>query len=113
MCQSPVNFNIYSKEACKHINQNCSILQFADDTVIYWSHDKLNEALYYIQDSIDKLISYFEKHNLYFSPQKCKLFILTRKKFQKENISIKINNSVISPVCNATYLGLIIDDKLK
>ena len=49
---SPLNYNIYSKDAYKRINPNCQILQFADDTVLFCSHASLNDALHFIQDSI-------------------------------------------------------------
>ena len=46
---SPLELNIYTRNADKVIDPNCKILQYADDTLIYCSHSSLISAINFIQ----------------------------------------------------------------
>ena len=109
---SPLNFNIYTRNAFKFINSNYHILQFADDTVIYCSDTNLNKAMFCIQDSLNQLSIYFKNRNLFIFPSKTNLLIFSKSHVDKSTYKLKIDDEFIYPSNKCRYLGLIINDKL-
>ena len=97
--------------------QNCSkiisIILFADDTNIFYSHTCLKKLNEIIQEEINKITNWLNTNILSINNSKTK-FMLFRscKKKQKHNISISINNELINQVKNTTFLGVVLDECL-
>ena len=77
---SPINYNIYTKNVNNHTENNCYLLQFADDTAIVCVISDINKAISSVQKSINTLSKFFESRNLLLCPNKTKLLIFTKKK---------------------------------
>ena len=97
--------------------QNCSniisIILFADDTNVFYSHtsiEKLNEIM---QTEINKISDWLNANILSINTTKTKCILFrSRKKKQKQNITITINDNVIKQVKKTTFLGVVIDECL-
>lgn len=108
---SPLLFNIYIHKILNHIGGNCSILQFADDIVIYCKNADKLIIKKNLTDSINTLKEWLTSINLNISAEKTKLIIFSRKrKAQKFNIDIE--GKTITPTKEAKFLGLMMDNKL-
>ena len=77
---SPINYNIYTRNANNHIENNCYLLQFADDTAIVCVDSDINKAISSVQKSINNLSKFFESRNLLLCPNKTKLLIFSKRK---------------------------------
>ena len=97
--------------------QNCSkivsIILFADDTNIFYSHNCLKELNDIMQNEINKISKWLNANKLSINTIKTK-FMLFRslKKKQKHHIILSINEQIIKQVKNITFLGVNIDENL-
>ena len=56
------------------VMENCNFIQYADDTMAISSHDDLTEARNKLKQTIERLVSFFESHQLTIMPTKQNLF---------------------------------------
>ncbi|PIK43361.1 hypothetical protein BSL78_19793 [Apostichopus japonicus] len=115
---SALLFTIYTD--CIRSNSNCSVIKYADDTVLSCnitkgSHQQ-NQHEY--QDFITSIVSTCDQKNLLLNKKKCKEMVF-------ENINIKhrgliekrdertiIHNTSVERTSSTMYLGVCIDNKL-
>lgn len=104
-CLSPLLFNIYTKMVT---DENC-VYGYADDLLLLIEGppdtivEKTNNVLNKISQKLSNL-------DLNLSPNKCKFMYVSRK-YMRETIDIRINNTSIDRVQFCNYLGVIFDDK--
>lgn len=109
---SPTLFNIYVKDL-NNINLQSKILQYADDTLLYYITDDLDDGYKIIQNDFNKIIIWLNKKDIYLNKEKTIniLFenpMITRFRRNNEN-NIKVhktecidNNSTNN--CNCTII---------
>ena len=91
--------------------QNCSdiasMLLFADDTNIFYSHSCLKTLNETLQTEVDKIAEWLNTNKLSINTSKTK-FILFRssKKKKKHVVKLSINNDDIKQVKSTTFLGV-------
>ena len=60
----PLLFNLYIKDLRTNIPENCEIIQYADDTMLFTADSNLDTACSTIEKGIEKAIEYFQSHFL-------------------------------------------------
>ena len=97
--------------------QNCSklisIILFADDTNILYSHSCLKTLNEIIQIEMNKISDWLSVNKLSINTTKTKFVLFKSKnKKYKHDIKISVNNVEIRQVRNITFLGIVIDEFL-
>lgn len=108
----PIEFLMYIN-ILKYCLKFCRCKFFADDTLIYITtkNETVGEALLNID--LKNFISTLNKMKLCINTDKTKYLVISnKKKFDKNNVNIIINNSIIKRETEMKYLGIIIDDRL-
>jgi hypothetical protein len=108
----PILFLLYINDI-----QNCSrivsIILFADDTNIFYSHTCLKKLNEIMQTEIKKISDWLNTNILSLNTTKTKFMLFrSSKRKQKHNITISINNEKIKQVKSTTFLGVVIDECL-
>ena len=96
------------------ITDNCEIIQYADDTILFVSNKNPNTAASILEANIQSISTYLQSHKLTMNTDKTK-FLISCKKTQNDltqNIVMSVNNDIIKQVTEAKYLGVIIDKNL-
>ena len=100
-------FNLYVND--KNEGNKCTILQYADDTVLLSVNQNKEEAITYLQQSIARLVDYFNFHSLALNADKTEFIVFGDKRGEH---TLLVNDEVISEVDEVKYLGVFIDKKL-
>ena len=89
---------------------------YADDTVLYYSSNNLNQAVNNIQNDLAKLSSWCDINKLTINCKKTKYCVYGMRKIVKRSknvdIILSLNNIPLERVCSYKYLGFILDDHL-
>lgn len=109
---SPILFNLYVNNLSSHLYNNCKLLQFADDTVIYARGHDIDNLLHDISISANQMCASLEDLGLQISSSKSSLVIFTRKRIDPRSYSIEVKKSLINSVERTKFLGIILDYKL-
>ena len=111
----PLLFLIYINDIAM-VLKYCKVSLYADDTVIYLTHDNVNVALDLIQTDLNNLSNWCERNKLTINSKKNKYCIYGMrsnvKKSKTINTVLSLNNNILDRVCSYKYLGFIIDDHL-
>ena len=104
----PLLFLLYINDI-QFCSELISIVLFADDTNILFSHTCLKQLNEVIQIEMNKITDWLNANKLSINTEKTK-FILFRSKNKKlkDDIKISINNESIKQVKNTTFLGIVI-----
>ena len=97
--------------------QNCSniisVILFADDTSIFYSHNCLKTLNKIIQQELDRVSIWLNVNKLSINTTKTKFICFkTKKKRHNHRIEISINDQNIEQVNQTTFLGVIIDENV-
>lgn len=96
---------------------NCKIHLFADDTLIYFSHQNYEILIATVNDDLKILTEKFKINRLKINEMKSKCMFIgsdwAYKKFCSLQLKIKINNKELAFEDDVKYLGLLIDRNLK
>ena len=108
---SPILFTLYTSD-CRSWNKTCSLLKYADDTVLCGLLQDNEQHEYF--DECEKLVKYCDEQNLVLNIKKTKELIIDfRKSHNTTRIQpLIINNQQIETVSHYKYLGTTIDNKL-
>ena len=90
-------------------NGNC--LLFADDTTLYFSHQKLSYLKWSIEDDLKRVMDWFKANKLTLNINKTECVLFNYKPV-KQDFSIDIGDATIPSTENAKFLGLWVDNKL-
>lgn len=78
-CLSPFLYNLYVSDIDSCISDDCELLQFADDAVIWISEKDDEIARIHIQSSINNLQEWSNQNGLTFSSSKTEVMIFSKK----------------------------------
>ncbi|KAL7296758.1 hypothetical protein TKK_0010168 [Trichogramma kaykai] len=110
---SPILYSIYARNVDRNLNNSVSMLQFADDIVIYNSKPVIHEEqVKQLEEENSKLLVHLKKRGLEVAPEKCVLIIFDKANFSKK-VSILVNDKLIEPSVKTRFLGMILDSHLK
>ena len=112
-CLSPILFNIYMSFIVNHLNSvGARCLVYADDIVIFSRNLDIDLAIYSLNNSLSSLHYILSTHFFDIAHEKCKSLIFSRRHIQ-QCPHTTINGHILPFVSNYTYLGLILDPKLR
>ena len=103
----PLLFNLYVNDLTTFIS--CSLIQYADDAVVYTFGNKITDCKLNLEKSISSLVDYFLYHSLKLNSEKTEFNAFGTSSAAE---SIKVDNHIIKEVENVKYLGVILDKKL-
>ena len=94
----PLLFNIYVNDMQQTVTENCSLIQYADDTMIFSSHSDAMQAVEKLNTNVKNLMEFFESHRLTINTDKTEFIIFCKSnnnpKFNNIRLSVKIKKSM-------------------
>ena len=81
----PLLFNLYVNDLTGQITEDARIIQYADDCLLFCSHQDPDIALQCLQTNILKLESYFKSHRLNLNGSKTEFITFSRKKKTRDS----------------------------
>jgi hypothetical protein len=90
-------------------------IMFADDTNLFFKHTNLKTLYEFVNNELVKISKWFKLNKLSLNIKKKKNYIIFRnknKKITNQNLSLKIDDTVIEQVHNTKFLGVIINQNL-
>ena len=106
---SPLLFTIYTND-CRSHNENCTIIKYADDTVIVGNIFNNDESLY--REQVDAFVHWCNINYLNLNVKKTKEMIFDFRRAQAEHYPLVISEESVELVQSYKYLGVIVDEKL-
>lgn len=94
------------------VELNGMLQLYADDAVILYTSTSLQDLYTQMQADLDSLLVWFNKNRLVLNHDKTKYMVFGNREALSNDV-LKYNNFPINQVSTFTYLGLIIDSKLK
>jgi ribonuclease HI len=110
---SPILFMIYNAELLEIPRATELALGYIDDIAYGISGLSAQGNVERLQEILAKSEEWKEKHGAQFEPSKYMLIHFTRNSRLDVTAEIRLNNTTITPVKEARYLGVIFDQKLK
>lgn len=108
---SPLLYNIYTYDLELSLNGSVSVLQYADDLLLYSTNSSIEQASNSLTSSLGLLKTWLDSNGLELSVSKSAVVLFTRKRLPPP-INVKFDSHVI-PVKNQTkFLGVVLDSKL-
>ena len=106
---SPLLFSLYTND-CVSCNNNCTVVKYADDTVILGKilNDDMND---YIQQ-VNEFVDWCDINFLNLNVTKTKEMLFDFRKKQNSVPPLIIKSESVEKVHEYKYLGIVIDDKL-
>ena len=106
----PVLFNLYVNDLTGpgQITEDARIIQYADDCLLFCSHQDPHIALQCLQINILKLECYFKSHRLNLNGSKTEFITFSRKTDKRQLDS----ETVVKKKCECKYLGITLDQYL-
>ena len=93
----PLLFNIDVNSMEKSVSNNCQLVQYADDTMIYSAHQDENQAIQNLEENVKDLVHFFECHRLTINADKTEFIIFCKpsKNNQLKNHKLMVRNEII------------------
>ena len=108
----PLLFNIYVNDLAKIVEEDCTVVQYADDTFLFTSDTDEILGKTKLEHNISKIIDFFAKSQLVVNKQKTEYVVFSTRK-RLTNTVLNVDNEGIAESNSVKYLGVIIDSKLK
>ena len=108
----PLLFNIYINDITKYISEECRIIQYADDCLIYSANPKPGIAFEYIKICLEELENNFWSNQLTLIATKTEFILFSTPKMTVSNSQLIVAGSNIKLKNEVKYSGIIIDNKL-
>ena len=106
---SPFLFSLYTAE-CRHENDSCPIVKFADDTGLT-GLIMVDDDSHYRQE-IDRFVEWCDSNYLELNVSKTKEMIVDFRKEEHVLTEVKIKGKPVKRVDSYKYLGIVLDEKL-
>jgi hypothetical protein len=109
----PILFLIFVNDISNHV-LNSSINIYADDVVLYYSHNDITLLRDSLQNSLNSVHNWYVRNKLSLSVEKCTSMLINySKKKTVEPFRLMLDGSVIDDLDNTKYLGLTISKNLQ
>lgn len=109
----PLLFIVYINDIA-NVSKIANLIMFADDTNLFYSHDKLDVLCNDINYDLLKISLWFKLNKLSLNVKKTNFMIFRpkNKKLPNDEINIKIDDISVERVNHTKFLGVVINDKL-
>ena len=102
----PLLFNIYINDITRHISEECQIIQYAVDCLIYSANQKPDIAFENLQICLENLENYFRSNQLTLNSSKTEFIRFTTPKMTVSNSQLVVAGSNIKLKNGVKYLGI-------
>ncbi len=108
----PLLFLLYINDLA-NVSKLLTIILFADDTNIFYSHNDPATLIRVLKEETEKLSEWFKANKLSLNLDKTKYMLFSPKqKKARLNINLFINNHEITQVSEIVFLGVVLDQHL-
>lgn len=108
----PMFFILFINDLPRHLFKS-KICIYADDTVFYYRHENIDEAIKFMQGDLDKYFKWCNYNTLTLNIDKTKAMVLDVKNKNTSNLcKLKINDRNLEYVDRIVYLGILLDRHL-
>ena len=112
-CLSPLLFNVYMSPICLSLDSlEFQVLLYADDIVLFSSNKSLEISSFTLNNALKQLSTSLSTAFFTIAPEKSHFMTFTRRRIIAHP-NIFLNNQLLQPSSTVTYLGLILDPKLR
>ena len=113
-CCGPGYWNIlYNSMLSLELTSHSKAIAFADDLIILTRGETVVEAENYMNLEMRKIQDWAQNNKLKFNENKSKVMLMSRRKRrEKKDIEIYVNNKKLQQVTSIKYLGIIFDSKM-
>jgi ribonuclease HI len=108
---SPILFNIYTFDIGETIPPECSIIQYADDFVVYCAEKVISKAAAKLNETMNCINEWIIKNGFSLSPSKSQIVVFTNK-HRVPPTSISIDREEIPVKESIRFLGIVLQRKL-
>lgn len=108
---SPLLYNLYTYDLEQSVASFCSILQYADDLILYVSEKSIQDASSRLNPALKYLSEWLSEHGLSLSVSKSRTVIFTKKRLIP-HIELHVENETIPQEQEAKFLGIWLDCRL-
>ena len=105
-------FSLNVNDMPEEVQEGGEVDLFADDSTAIVTGDSVDEAMLKMKNTAEKLDKYAAKNSLTIHPKKCKIIIISRKKFIGPLPQVSISGKHIEVVNKCKCLGNTIDQNL-
>ena len=110
-CLGPLLFLVFCNDL--HLNLTyLSCIQFADDTTLYYTHKNQRVLRACIEHDLRQIHDWFGANSLTLNIGKTNLLLFDYRKNSKTEFRVLVNGTILTPVKNTKFLGVMLDDKL-
>jgi hypothetical protein len=113
-CLRPGTWNIFYNPLLNlKFTSGTKIIAFADDLIILTRGKSISEIENIANTELTKISKWARKNKVRFNDKKSKVMLMTRRKRkEREEVEVYLNNKILRQVKTMKYLGIIIDNKL-
>jgi ribonuclease HI len=113
-CCSPTYWNIlFDSLLTLELTNHSKAIAYADDLIILTRGETIAEAENFINIELRKIQDWAQNNKMKFNHNKSKVMLISRRKRkERKEIAVYINNKKLKQVNNLKYLGIIFDNKL-
>ena len=106
--------NVYVNDLNVCLANQCKIVQYADDTCIFISGNRVQDIVASLAINVEKLTYYFQAHSLSLNVEKTQCIVISSKRNNKSICAAKLNvfGTLIEQAEHVKYLGINIDRNL-
>jgi len=112
-CLGPGMWNIFYNSLLKlKITSSTKIIAFADDLLLLTRGETVSEIENIANLELTKISTWARENKFRFNEKKSKAMLMTRRKRkEKGDVKVYLNNKLLRQVKTMKYLGIIIDKK--
>lgn len=110
---SPTLYNIYTSEIARDIDKVVTVLQYADDIVLYATRDRLIDGKLDIKRAARQIERSLLHLGLDLEPSKSNVMVFNNKADRENGLKCRIAGQRIGNVRSVKFLGIIFDSKLR
>ena len=109
----PGMWNIYNSLLKLKFTSSTKIIAFADDLLLRTRGEIVSEIENIANIELTKISTWARENNVRFNEKKTKAMLMTRRKRkERREVEVYLNNKLLRQVKTMKYLGIIIDKKL-